>query len=58
MIHFNIGSNLNSNHGNRFDNIAIAVNLLKNLLSQKLKLKKFQIFMKHRPILIKIFLNL
>ena len=28
MIHLNIGSNLNSIHGSRFDNISIAVNLL------------------------------
>ena len=41
MIHFNIGSNLNSNHGNRFDNIAIAVNLLKN---SKIKIKKISNF--------------
>ena len=25
MIHLNIGSNLNSNHGSRFDNISIAL---------------------------------
>ena len=28
MIHLNIGSNLDSNHGSRFDNITIAINLL------------------------------
>ena len=28
MIHLNIGSNLNSNFGSRFDNITIAINLL------------------------------
>jgi 2-amino-4-hydroxy-6-hydroxymethyldihydropteridine diphosphokinase len=28
MIHLNIGSNLNSKFGNRFDNIKIAINLL------------------------------
>ena len=28
MIHLNIGSNLNSIHGSRFDNISIATNLL------------------------------
>ena len=41
MIHFNIGSNLNSNHGNRFDNIAIATNLLKD---SKIKIKKISNF--------------
>ena len=30
MIHLNIGSNLESNHGTRFDNISLAVNLLIN----------------------------
>ena len=28
MIHLNIGSNLNSNFGNKFDNISIAIKLL------------------------------
>ena len=28
MIHLNIGSNLNSIHGSRFDNISIAIRLL------------------------------
>ena len=28
MIHLNIGSNLNSIHGSRYDNISIAINLL------------------------------
>ena len=28
MIHLNLGSNLNSNHGSRFDNISIAIQLL------------------------------
>ena len=28
MIHLNIGSNLNSNLGNKIDNISIAINLL------------------------------
>ena len=31
MIHLNIGSNLNSIFGNRFDNISRAVNLLIDL---------------------------
>ena len=37
MIHLNIGSNLNSKFGNRFDNISIAINLL---ISAKVKIKK------------------
>ena len=41
MIHLNIGSNLNSIHGSRFDNISIAINLL---IQQKLKLKKISNF--------------
>ena len=28
MIHLNIGSNLNSIHGSKFDNISIAIQLL------------------------------
>ena len=28
MIHLNIGSNLDSNFGSKFDNISIAINLL------------------------------
>ena len=35
MIHLNLGSNLNSNHGSRFDNISIATQLL---LEAKLKI--------------------
>jgi 2-amino-4-hydroxy-6-hydroxymethyldihydropteridine diphosphokinase len=41
MIHLNIGSNLNSLYGNRFENIIIAVNLL---ISLKLKIKKISNF--------------
>ena len=41
MIHLNIGSNLNSNFGNRFDNITFAINLL---LSAKVKIKKISSF--------------
>ncbi len=41
MIHLNIGSNLNSKFGNRFDNISIAIDLL---LSAKLKIKKISNF--------------
>ena len=37
MIHLNIGSNLNSIYGNRFDNISRAVNLL---IEFKFKVKK------------------
>ena len=37
MIHLNIGSNLNSVHGSRFDNISIAIQLL---IEAKLKIKK------------------
>ncbi len=37
MIHLNLGSNLNSNHGSRFDNISIATQLL---LEAKLKIDK------------------
>ena len=41
MIHLNIGSNLNSLYGNKFENIIIAVNLL---ISLKLKIKKISNF--------------
>ena len=41
MIHLNIGSNLNSKFGNRFDNITIAIDLL---LSAKVKIKKISNF--------------
>ena len=41
MIHLNIGSNLNSKFGSRFDNITIAINLL---LSSKVKIKKISNF--------------
>ena len=44
MIHLNIGSNLSSKHGNRFENISLAVSLL---INSNVKVKKFQIFMKH-----------
>ena len=37
MIHLNIGSNLKSKHGTRFDNISLAINLLTN---SKIKIKK------------------
>ena len=37
MIHLNIGSNLDSNYGTRFDNITISLNLLKDA---KIKIKK------------------
>ena len=41
MIHLNIGSNLDSNFGSRFDNISIAVNLLNE---SKIKIKKISKF--------------
>ena len=41
MIHLNIGSNLNSKYGSRFDNISLAINLLINL---KIKIKKISNF--------------
>ena len=41
MIHLNIGSNLNSKFGSRFDNITIAINLL---VSAKVKIKKISNF--------------
>ena len=41
MIHLNIGSNLDSKHGSRFDNISIAINLL---IYSKIKIKKISNF--------------
>ena len=41
MIHLNIGSNLESKYGTRFDNISIAVNLL---INSKIKIKKISNF--------------
>ena len=41
MIHLNIGSNLDSKHGSRFDNISIAINLLKD---SKIKINKISSF--------------
>ena len=41
MIHLNIGSNLDSNHGSRFDNISLCINLLVN---SKIKIKKISSF--------------
>ena len=41
MIHINIGSNLNSKFGTRFENISIAINLL---INSKLKIKKISSF--------------
>ena len=43
MIHLNIGSNLNSIHGSRFDNISIAIQLL---IEAKLKIEKISNFYK------------
>jgi len=41
MIHLNIGSNLNSIHGSRFDNILIAIQLL---IKAKIKIEKISNF--------------
>ena len=41
MIHLNIGSNLDSKYGSRFDNISIATNYL---LNSKIKIKKISNF--------------
>tara|TARA_B100001559_G_scaffold127801_1_gene107328 strand:+ start:1352 stop:1867 length:516 start_codon:yes stop_codon:yes gene_type:complete len=41
MIHINIGSNLSSKYGTRFENISIAINLL---IDSKLKIKKISSF--------------
>ena len=41
MIHLNIGSNLNSKFGSRFDNITIAINLL---IQSKIKITKISYF--------------
>ena len=41
MIHLNIGSNLNSKHGSRFDNISLATNLL---INSKIRIKKISNF--------------
>ena len=41
MIHLNIGSNLNSNFGSRFDNITIAINILINSKLKILRISNF-----------------
>ena len=41
MIHLNIGSNLDSKYGTRFDNIIIAINLL---IKSHIKIKKISNF--------------
>ncbi len=41
MIHLNIGSNLNSKYGSKFENISIAINLL---IKSKLKILKISNF--------------
>ena len=41
MIHLNIGSNLESTYGSRYDNISIAINLL---IESKIKVKKISNF--------------
>ena len=41
MIHLNIGSNLNSNYGDKFDNITIAINLLTEKKFHIIKISNF-----------------
>tara|TARA_B100001093_G_scaffold418078_1_gene409196 strand:+ start:220 stop:729 length:510 start_codon:yes stop_codon:yes gene_type:complete len=41
MIHLNIGSNLDSKHGSRFDNISLAINLLINSKINVIKISNF-----------------
>ena len=41
MIHLNVGSNLDSKHGSRFDNITIAINLLIELNIKVIKISNF-----------------
>ncbi len=41
MIHLNIGSNLDSTYGSRYDNISIAINLL---INSKINIKKISNF--------------
>ena len=41
MIHLNIGSNLNSKYGNRFENITNAINLLINSKLEIIKISNF-----------------
>ena len=41
MIHLNIGSNLNSKHGSRFENITITINLLKELKIKVIRISNF-----------------
>ena len=41
MIHLNIGSNLESKYGSRYDNISIAINFL---IVSKIKIKKISNF--------------
>ena len=41
MIHLNIGSNLDSTYGSRYDNILIAINLI---IASKIKVKKISNF--------------
>ena len=41
MIHLNLGSNLNSNHGSRFDNISIAIQLI---IEAKIQIEKISNF--------------
>ena len=43
MIHLNIGSNLDSKFGNKYENISIAINLL---INSKVKISKISNFYK------------
>ena len=50
MIHINIGSNLDSKYGTRFDNITIAVQLL---VQSNIEIKKISILLPSRKILLR-----
>ncbi len=41
MIHLNIGSNLNSKHGSRFENISLAINLLLDAQTKIIKISNY-----------------
>ena len=41
MIHLNIGSNLTSIYGSKFDNIAIAINLLTKIKIKIVKISNY-----------------
>ena len=54
MIHINIGSNLDSVYGSRFDNITIAIKLL---IDAKIKIQRISNFYETPSYPNKIFLN-